>query len=97
MMFARKLSVLRIDEDGVRQPCPVRWIETFAMRNFTNDAVFDDTLPVNDGLLEAGHRVPLERLGPAMQDWFRRKGYLKAEERLEVRELQEKQPSASSF
>jgi hypothetical protein len=57
------------------------------MRNFTNDAVFDDTLPVGDGLLEAGNRVPLDRLQPAMEDWFRRKGYLKAGERLEVTEL----------
>jgi hypothetical protein len=57
------------------------------MRNFTNDAVFDDTLPKADGLLEAGWRVPLERLQPAMQDWFRRKSYLKPEEQLLVREL----------
>lgn len=86
-MFARRISIRRIDVTGEVHACPVRWIETFAMRNFTNDAVFDDTLPVSDGLLEAGHRVPLDRLGPAMEDWFRRKGYLKAEERLEVREL----------
>jgi hypothetical protein len=57
------------------------------MRNFTNDAVFDDTLPAADGWLKAGHRVPLDRLQPAMEDWFRRKGYLKADERLEVKEV----------
>jgi hypothetical protein len=57
------------------------------MRNFTNDAVFDDTLPVADGRLEAGNRVPLDRLQVAMEDWFRRKGYLKAGESLEVLEL----------
>ena len=57
------------------------------MRNFTNDAVFDDTLPAADGLLEAGHRVPLDRLQPAMEDWFRRKGYLKPDERLAVDEI----------
>ena len=85
-MFARKLSVVRVDVDGVRHPCPVKWIDNFAMRNFTNDAIFDDTLPAGDGLLEAGHRVPLDRLQAAMEDWFRRKGYLKAEERLEVGE-----------
>jgi hypothetical protein len=86
-MFARRISVERVDAAGDKQPCPIRWIDNFAMRNFTNDAVFDDTLPVGDGLLEAGHRVPLDRLGPAMEEWFRRKGYLKAEERLEVAEL----------
>jgi hypothetical protein len=86
-MFVRKLSVLRIDAAGERHACPLRWIDNFAMRNFTNDAIFDDTLPSGDGLLEAGHRVPLDRLQLAMEDWFRRKGYLKKEERLEVSEI----------
>lgn len=83
-MFARRISIERVDAAGVAHACPIRWIDNFAMRNFTNDAVFDDTLPVADGVLEAGHRVPLDRLRIAMEDWFRRKGYLKAEERLEV-------------
>jgi hypothetical protein len=86
-MFVRKLSVTRVDSQGTESPCPIRWIDNFAMRNFTNDAVFDDTLPIGDGLLEAGHHVPLERLGPAMEDWFRRKGYLKPDDRLLVFEI----------
>lgn len=57
------------------------------MRNFTNDAIFDDTLPAGDGLLEAGNRVPIDRLQPAMEDWFRRKGYLKPGETLEIAEI----------
>lgn len=85
-MFARKLTVQRVDAAGERQACPLQWIDNFAMRNFTNDAIFDDTLPAGDGVLEAGHRVPLDRLQAAMEDWFRRKGYLKAGERVEVRE-----------
>jgi len=83
-MFARRLSVNRIDAAGGRCACPIRQIDNFAMRNFTNDAVFDDTFPAGDGVLEEGNRVPLDRLRDAMEDWFRRKGYLKAEERLEV-------------
>ena len=86
-MFARRLSIQRIDVEGARHACPIRWIDNFAMRNFTNDAIFDDTLPVADGLLEAGNRVPLERLQSAMDDWFRRKGYLKPGERLEIGEI----------
>jgi hypothetical protein len=86
-MFVRRLSVQRIDSSGVAHPCPIRWIDNFAMRNFTNDAVFDDTLPAADGLLEAGHHVPLDRLQPALEDWFRRKGYLKPDERLAVDEI----------
>jgi hypothetical protein len=86
-MFVRKLKIQRIDSNGATHPCPIHWIDNFAMRNFTNDAVFDDTLPAADGLLEAGHRIPLDRLQPAMEDWFRRKGYLKADERLFVEEI----------
>ena len=42
---------------------------------------------VADGMLEAGAHVPLERLAAAMQDWFRRKGYIKPHEHLRVTEL----------
>ncbi len=83
-MFARRLSVQRVDAAGERHPCPIHWIDNFAMRNFTNDAIFDDTFPAGDGVLEAGTRVPLDRLQAAMEEWFRRKGYLKIGEQLEV-------------
>jgi len=59
------------------------------MRNFTNDVIFDDTLPVADGLLEAGTRVPLDRLATAMEDWFRRKSYLTPGDRLRITERAE--------
>ena len=86
-MFARRLIIERIDTDGTAHRCPVKWIDSFAMRNFTNDAVFDDTLPVEDGVLEVGYRVPLDRLQVSMEDWFRRKGYLSSGERLRVTEI----------
>ena len=85
-MFARRLLIERIDAEGEAHPCPIKWIDSFAMRNFTNDAVFDDTLPVEDGVLEAGYRVPLDRLRVNMEDWFRRKGYLASGDRLRVTE-----------
>ncbi len=94
-MFIRRITVERIDAQGKRLPCPLRWIDSFAMRNFTNDAIFDDTLPAADGLLEAGLRVPLPQLQAAMEDWFRRKGYITAEERLEVKE-QTREPQQRS-
>jgi len=81
-MFLRKIKVEYAETNGAARPCPIHWIDNFAMRNFTNDAVFDDTLPVADGLLEAGFRVPMDRLLPAMEDWFRRKGYIKPNEKL---------------
>ena len=88
-MFARKLRVERIDAGGQTDACPItrcplKWLDSFAMRNFTNDAIFDDTLPIADGTLEAGYRVPLDKLQAAMQDWFRRKGYLKPGDTLRI-------------
>jgi hypothetical protein len=74
-MYIRKIQV-RYQEGGNLQPCPIKWLDNFSMRNFTNDQIFDDTLPVGDGLMEIGTRVPLDRLQTAMEDWFRRKGYL---------------------
>ena len=74
-MFARKIRV-EYEHRGQRFPCPLKWLDSFSMRNFTNDQIFDDTLPVADGLLQAGSRVPLDRLRDAMEDWFRRKSYL---------------------
>jgi hypothetical protein len=86
-MFARTIRVEYEAEAGAKpRPAPLAWLDSFAMRNFTNDQVFDDTLPVGDGELQIGSRVPLERLQASMEDWFRRKGYLKKEARLRLEE-----------
>lgn len=74
-MFARKIRV-EYEVNGKRLPCPLKWLDSFSMRNFTNASVFDDTLPVLDGQMEIGSHVPLDQLRAAMEDWFRRKGYL---------------------
>jgi hypothetical protein len=86
-VYLRKLTIERIDESGHVHPCPIAHLDSFAMRNFTNDAVFDDTLPIADGLLEAGTRIPIDRLTAAMQDWFRRKSYLAPTDHLRITEL----------
>ena len=85
-MYLRKLTIERIDAAGGAHLCPIGQLDNFAMRNFTNDAIFDDTLPIADGLLEAGLRIPIDRLSAAMEDWFRRKSYLAPADRLRVRE-----------
>jgi len=64
------------EESGRRIACPLKWLDSFSMRNFTNASIFDDTLPVSDGQMEIGSGVPLDQLREAMEDWFRRKGYL---------------------
>jgi len=74
-MFARKIRV-EYQHDGQLLPCPLKWLDNFSMRNFTNASVFDDTLPVSDGAMEIGSNVPLDQLQAAMEDWFRRKSYL---------------------
>ena len=80
-MFARKIRV-EYDENGKRLACPLKWLDNFSMRNFTNASVFDDTLPVADGIMEIGTKVPLDQLHDAMEDWFRRKSYLPKESKL---------------
>jgi hypothetical protein len=87
-MFWRTVRVEYAREGEPAEPCPLAWIDNFAMRNFTNDAIFDDTLPVADGVMEIGLRVPLNTLQQAMEDWFRRKGYLRPEHRLIIGEEQ---------
>jgi hypothetical protein len=84
-MFARKIRV-EYEKDGSRLPCPLKWLDSFSMRNFTNASVFDDTLPVADGRMEIGSAVPIEQLKDAMEDWFQRKGYLPKDSPLLVAE-----------
>ena len=74
-MFARKIRV-EYEDQGQSLPCPLKWLDSFSMRNFTNASVFDDTLPLADGQMEIGSHVPLDQLKAAMEDWFRRKSYL---------------------
>ena len=84
-MFARKIRV-EYDGNGGKVPCPLKWLDSFSMRNFTNATVFDDTLPVADGQMEIGSHVPLDPLRSAMEDWFRRKGYLPKDSTLTLAE-----------
>jgi len=85
-MYKRRITVTHQLASGKAVPSPVKWLDNFAMRNFTNDPIFDDTLPLGDGLMEVGARVPLDRLRDAMEDWFRRKNYLTKQDRLTVEE-----------
>ena len=85
-MFLRRIRVDRVDATGRAIACPVAQIDNFCMRNFTNDAAFDDTLPIADGLLETGNLVPLDGLRTSMEGWFRRKGYLTEQDTLRLTE-----------
>ena len=97
-MFARKVRVQYGPKGAAlmsaAKDCPLKWLDSFSMRNFTNDAVFDDTIPIGDGLMEVGSRVPLPQLQSSMEDWFRRKNYIGKEDELKVAEASA--PTASS-
>jgi hypothetical protein len=43
------------------------------MRSFTGRSAFDETIPVADGLIEAGFRVDLQALRADLEDWLTRK------------------------
>lgn len=87
-MFLRKIRIRRRNQTGMDEACPLAWIDSFAMRNFTGAAAFDDTLPVGDGLLEVGSRIRGEELCRALEAWFRRKGWIAAGEWIEAEEIE---------
>jgi hypothetical protein len=72
-MYARKLKV-DVIVDGERRPCPLEWLDSFCMRNFTGAAEFDDTLPTGEGAMEASLRVDPQRLAAAMSEWLTKRG-----------------------
>jgi hypothetical protein len=59
---------------GERRACPLDWLDQFCMRNFTNSADFDDTLPVGDGKVEASFRVTPERFADGLGAWLTQRG-----------------------
>ena len=44
------------------------------MRNYTNSADFDDTLPIGDGKIEASFRVTPERFAEGLGAWLTQRG-----------------------
>jgi hypothetical protein len=72
-MYAQKLRV-DVVIAGEKKPCPLEWLDSFCMRNFTNVAEFDDTLPVAEGEIEASLRVSPERFAAALAAWLAQRG-----------------------
>ncbi|HUL15946.1 MAG TPA: hypothetical protein VLV88_08115 [Terriglobales bacterium] len=72
-MYAQKFRVNAIIR-GVSRPCPLEWLDQFCMRNFTNSADFDDTLPLSDGLVEASFRLTPERFSEGLAAWLNQRG-----------------------
>lgn len=72
-MYAQKFRV-ELVIGGERKPCPLEWLDQFCMRNFTNAAEFDDTLPTGEGRVEASFRVTPARFAESLGAWLSQRG-----------------------
>jgi hypothetical protein len=72
-VYAQEFKV-EVVIDGGRRACPLEWLDQFCMRNFTNAAEFDDTLPLGEGRVEASFRVTPERFAESLSAWLTQRG-----------------------
>ena len=72
-MYAQKFNV-NVVIRGETRACPLDWLDQFCMRNFTNSADFDDTLPIADGKVEASFRLTPERFSEGLAAWLTQRG-----------------------
>jgi hypothetical protein len=69
-MFAQKLK-LTLADDHAETLISKAWLDQFFMRSFTGYSAFDETLPVADGLLEAGLGVDVSEVRAQFEKWLR--------------------------
>jgi hypothetical protein len=72
-LYAQKF-IVEVTIRGERRECPVEWLDAFCMRNFTNSADFDDTLPTANGRVEASFRLTPERFAEGLGAWLTQRG-----------------------
>jgi hypothetical protein len=72
-VYAQKFRVELVIR-GERKICPLEWLDQFCMRNFTNAAEFDDTLPLDNGTVEVSFRVTPERFAESFGAWLTQRG-----------------------
>jgi hypothetical protein len=72
-MYAQRWKV-EVELKGQSRACPVEWLDQFCMRNFTNAAEYDDTLPIAEGRVEASFRLSPERFAEGLAAWLTAKG-----------------------
>ena len=73
-MYAQKFNV-NVVIRGQEKPCPLEWLDQFCMRNFTNAAEFDDTLPIADGKTEQSFRPTPEQFAEGRPAWPTHRGH----------------------
>jgi hypothetical protein len=79
-VFAQRLNVSVAGE-----PAPKAWLDQFFMRYFTGSSAFDETLPVDDGVLEAGYAVRPEEVEAQFGAWLRGRKMIAAGAEVAVR------------
>jgi hypothetical protein len=72
-VYAQKFKVELVIR-GERKICPLEWLDQFCMRNFTNAAEFDDTLPLDNGTVEVSFRITPERFAESFGAWLTQRG-----------------------
>ncbi len=72
-MYAQKFLVDVLIRSE-RRACPLEWLDQFCMRNFTNSAEFDDTLPVAEGEIEASFRLTPGKFAEGLAAWLTQRG-----------------------
>jgi hypothetical protein len=72
-VYAQKFQV-NVLIRGESRPCPLEWLDQFCMRNFTNSADFDDTLPIAEGKIEASFRLTPQRFSEGLAAWLTQRG-----------------------
>jgi hypothetical protein len=72
-MYAQKFNVTVVIRGEVKS-CPLEWLDQFCMRNFTNAAEFDDTLPIADGQIETSFRLTPQRFAEGLGAWLTQRG-----------------------
>ncbi|MDP9049985.1 MAG: hypothetical protein M3O31_04570 [Acidobacteriota bacterium] len=86
-MFLRKLTIERIDASGACPLCPIAHLDNFAMRNFTNKAIFDDTFPSPPDCSKPATASLSADPPTPWKAGFRRKSYLTPTDHLHITEL----------
>lgn len=82
-MFAQRLTFYVEGPQG-KSLVPKAWLDRFFMRNFTGHRTLDETLPVADGVVEAGFRVSAAEAASRLEAWLRGQKLLGPDERLRV-------------
>lgn len=72
-VYAQKFHV-EVVIQGKHKDCPLEWLDQFCMRNFTNSADYDDTLPISEGRIEASFRLTPERFAEGLAAWLTQRG-----------------------